>query len=491
MEQPGEGPGRAFDDRQRSLVERIGRRGPFDLTDGTLVVLPSITFPAEELRKIIAIQHYEERLLFLTLLLRSEGLRMVFLTSCEIDEAVVDYYLGFLPDPQSARSRLTLGALGDPLPRALSTKLLERPGALEELRERIPDRDNACLLTFNVTKMEQQIGEALGIPLYGPDPSLVPLGSKSGSRLAAREAEVPVLEGAEDLYSLLAVEEGIGQVREHRPDAEAVVVKLNNGFSGQGNAIIELTDVRSPLDSSQVVFCASEESWPSFSGKIEAEGAIVEELVRPHPTSPSVQLQISATGEVAVTSTHDQILGGPDDQVYLGCRFPARADYRGIIAGKGERVARYLAEQGVVGPFGIDFVVLPGATARPRCMLSEINLRMGGTTHPFHMARLVTGGEYDADTGELIADGRSKCYVATDNLKSERYIGMTPNMVIDRLQKVGLAFDPHTKVGTTLHLLGALEGFGKLGMVCIADSPDAAQELFEQSVAEVDELALD
>ena len=460
------------------------------MSDGTLVVLPSLTFPADELRKIIAIQHYEERLLFLTLLLRSEGLRMVFLTSCEIDEAVVDYYLGFLPDPRSARSRLTLGALGDPLPRALSTKLLELPGALEELRDRIPDRENACLLTFNVTKMEQQIAEALGIPLYGPDPALVPLGSKSGSRLAARAAGVLVLEGAEDLYSLIAVEEAIAQVRERSPDAEAIVVKLNNGFSGQGNAIIELDDVRSPLDRSTVVFCASEESWPSFSGKIEAEGAVVEELVRPHPTSPSVQLQISGAGEVAVTSTHDQILGGPDDQVYLGCRFPARADYRGIIAAKGERIARHLASEGVVGPFGIDFVVLPGTDARPRCMLSEINLRMGGTTHPFHMARLVTGGEYDSDSGELIADGRSKCYVATDNLKSERYVGMTPGLVIDRLRKVGLAFDPATKVGTTLHLLGALEGFGKLGMVCIADSPDAAQELFEQSVAEVDELAL-
>jgi len=27
-------------------------------------------------------------------------------------------------------------------------------------------------------------------------------------------------------------------------------------------------------------------------------------------------------------STHDQILGGPSGQIYLGCTFPARDDYR-------------------------------------------------------------------------------------------------------------------------------------------------------------------
>jgi hypothetical protein len=51
---------------------------------------------------------------------------------------------------------------------------------------------------------------------------------------------------------------------------------------------------------------------------------------------------------------------------------------------------------------------------------------MGGTTHPFWMARLVTGGTYDPTTGELVAGGRPKSYVASDNLKSAALVGRTP-----------------------------------------------------------------
>ena len=47
------------------------------LERGTIVVLPSATFPESELRKIVGIQHYEERLLCTTLLLRDPELRIV------------------------------------------------------------------------------------------------------------------------------------------------------------------------------------------------------------------------------------------------------------------------------------------------------------------------------------------------------------------------------------------------------------------------------
>jgi hypothetical protein len=31
---------------------------------------------------------------------------------------------------------------------------------------------------------------------------------------------------------------------------------------------------------------------------------------------------VTPTGEVEIVSTHDQLLGGPSGQSYLGCRFP-------------------------------------------------------------------------------------------------------------------------------------------------------------------------
>ena len=167
-------------------------------------------------------------------------------------------------------------------------------------------------------------------------------------------------------------------------------------------------------------------------------------------------MRIAPDGSCEVVSTHDQILGGPDDQVYLGCRFPASAEYRVQIQEFGERVAKVLASKGVIGPFGIDFVVVAGESGQ-EIYLSEINLRMGGTTHPFLMTKLATGGSYDPVNGDLVAEDKPKHYVSTDNLKSGSYVGLLPEQVIEAIDRDGLGFDPATKTGTTLHLLGALE----------------------------------
>lgn len=451
-------------------------------------MVPSITFPPVELAKIIAAQRYEERMLFLALLLRNPAVRIVYVTSSAVDEAVVDYYLRFVPDEAGARARLHLVDLGDPSTRALSEKILDRPDVVARLRELAPD--GGTMLPFNVTAAEARVAEELGLELCGPSPQLIPLGSKSGSRQVGARAGVRRIEGAENLFSLADLSEAISAIRARRPSAEAVVVKLNNGFSGQGNAILDLDNLCDPLPASKTTFCANEESWPTFVEKIEAEGAIVEELLRAEGLqSPSVQLRIGTDGRVEVLSTHDQILGGPEGQVYLGCRFPAAADYRAAITEEAGRVGDVLAGEGVVGSFGIDFLVVPVPRSAGRSgpggevYLSEINLRMGGTTHPYWMARLATGAAYDVSRGELVVNGATRNYVATDNLKSQHLAPLTPAQVIDRVDRSGLAFDPTTGTGTTLHLLGAVPGYGKAGATCIATTLEEAEDQYRRVVA--------
>jgi hypothetical protein len=473
----------------QTRLARLGGRGLLELERGTIVALPSVTFPPSELRKIVGIERYDERLLCLLLLLRAPQIRMVFVTSARVDDFVADYYLSLLDDPAGARERVTFVHLDDEEPRALSEKLLQHPDALEQIRAAVGSDENAFILPFNVTELERDVAETLGIPIYGPDPGLAAWGMKSGARQLARDAGVPVLEGSEDLFSLLDLERAIDRLRTRRPEARAVVVKLNNGFSGQGNAILEIDGLVSPLDASPTTFCASEESWPSYIAKIEAEGAIVEEAVRAEEmVSPSVQVGIRPDGSVEVLSTHDQILGGPDDQVYLGCRFPARAEYRADITTHALEIARALADRGVIGAFGIDFIVVPRDGAHD-VFLSEINLRLGGTTHPFMMARLATGAIYEQETGELVADGKHVAYLATDNLKSQSYVGLDPARVVEAVTSSGLAYDPLVGVGATLHLLGALERYGKLGTVCIAHGAEAAEDLYAGVVEALDALA--
>lgn len=476
-----------FEELQGRLAE-LGPRALSDLDEGCIVVLPSITFPVEELRKIIGIGRYEERLLCMLLLLRAPKLEMVFISSLTVDPVVIDYYLSFLDDPEGARSRLRLIALDDTHPLPLSEKLLSREDLLGEISSFTAGKD-AYLLPFNVTAAERALATSIQVPIYGPRPGLAYAGSKSGSRHVAVEAGVEVLPGSEDLHSLEAVDAALGWLKEEHPEAVAAVIKLNYGFSGQGNAVVNLGDWEGSVADAPTVFCAEEESWDSFGPKIERDGAIVEEMILdPGIVSPSVQLRIAADGSFEVVSTHDQILGGPGDQVYLGCRFPARADYRSEIQEAGLRVAKTLAAKGVVGSFGIDFVIVP-RDDRIAVFLSEINLRLGGTSHPFYTARFVTGGTYDPVGGSLVVEGAERCYIATDNLKSERYKTLLPNDLLEHIETEGLAYQRDRATGVVLHMLGALAEHGKLGVTCIAETMTEANDLYAAFVATLEKYA--
>ncbi len=470
--------------RQQAFVERLGREGLGGLHRGTMVVIPSLTFSMAELAKITGVVRYEERLLYMLLELRQPELHMIYVTSLPIDPAIIDYYLRFVPEPADARGRLQLLSIHDPEVMPLTQKLVRRPDALARLRALAGDPDDAYLISFNVTDHEQALAELLGLPLYGSPPHLAWLGSKTGSKRSARQAGARVLEGREDLWSLHQIEQGMESIRAHAPHAEAVVVKLNYGFAGQGNAIVELETPTRPLAQTRTEFCAANENWTSFEAKIQADGAIVEELVRREEmVSPSVQVRVIPGAPVEILSTHDQILSGPQGQVYFGCRFPADPSYRMVIQEAAVKVAGVLADHGVIGTFGIDFLVAPGRRGNA-VYVSEINLRMGGTTHPFWMARLATEGAYDRATGELVAPTGPKRYVATDNLHEPGLVGATPQQVIDAIDRAGLGFNPVTGTGAALHMLGALGSYGKMGVTCIADSLPAADAMY-QAVLEV------
>ena len=120
--------------------------------DESVVVIPSVTLDrAAVARSGSLTQAYEERLLFLLLLLRQPRLRMVYVTSMPITPAIVDYYLALLPGviPSHARARLSLVSVGDSSSRPLSEKILQRPPVLERIAELIPNRSRSHLVPYN------------------------------------------------------------------------------------------------------------------------------------------------------------------------------------------------------------------------------------------------------------------------------------------------------------------------------------------------------
>src|SRR5262249_13319052 len=136
---------------------------------------------------------------------------------------------------------------------------------------------------------------------------------------------------------------------------------------------------------SRLELCAPDQTVPRYLAELERMGGIVEEFLEcAESAAPSVQLRVDPQGEVVWISTHDQIPGGPACQDYRGCRFPAADAYRHKVQDAGRAVGRVLASRGVVSRFGVDFYAgrREGSSEWDVYAL-EINLRIGGTTHPF------------------------------------------------------------------------------------------------------------
>jgi hypothetical protein len=213
-------------------------------------------------------------------------------------------------------------------------------------------------------------------------------------------------------------------------------------------------------------------------------GGIVEVFVEGDEIrSPSVQCRVDPLGRACIISTHDQLLGGPSGQIYLGCTFPADSAYTAHVHAQGLRVARQLASEGVIGRFGIDFVCARHGQQWQTTPI-EINLRKGGTTHPFLMLQYLTDGAYDPDTTTYRTPvGRACFYYASDNLQSAAYVGLTPDDLIDIAVDNDLHFDAAAQRGVMFHLIGALSEYGKFGAVCVAESRANAERLFRDVVA--------
>ena len=78
---------------------------------------------------------------------------------------------------------------------------------IAQISELIPDR-RAHLVPYNTTTLERDLAVLLGIPMYGADPRLFPLGTKTGCRRLFAEAGVRYPLGIEDLHTVDDVDGG-------------------------------------------------------------------------------------------------------------------------------------------------------------------------------------------------------------------------------------------------------------------------------------------
>ncbi len=229
-----------FTDLQEGFKKQFEIVFPDKLAPRTVIIIPSFTLDRDMLSKVTGIMHYEERLLCLLMLLRMPYMtKLIYVTSVPVPEIIIDYYLHLLPGitGHHARKRLTLFNCFDASSKPLTQKILERPRLIENIKQQITDTGNTHLTCFNITPLEKTLAVRLGIPLFGTDPDKFYEGSKSGARKTFRACGVNLPDGFEDLHLKEDIVRALVALKKNNPALRKAVIKMNDGFSGDGNAI--------------------------------------------------------------------------------------------------------------------------------------------------------------------------------------------------------------------------------------------------------------
>lgn len=487
----------AFSALQAKLGPALQANRPGSTTPHVMIALPSYSV-SESL-----MSHYGDRIAvlehrYLNALViagRIEACEMIYISTRAPLPEVVQYYIDLLPAERRASTAHRIRVVevpDDGTGRSVAARLVNRLDLVALLREHIGDRP-ALIEPWNVTEHEVNLALALEVPINGSAPELRPLAFKSAGRRLFATAGVPAPLGREDVRTTDDVVDAVRYISRWRPRLGGVVVKHDDSGAGDGNVVLDLRPMHD-ADDPDAWLRAKVDDLPLWYRNDLLLGGVVEERIAGERfSSPSAQVDIRPGGEVVVLATHEQVLGGEGGQVYLGCRFPADPVYAPVLAEHAAKVGKDLAQHGALGRFSVDFVAAGPQPAGERpawdVYAIEINLRKGGTTHPYAALRNLVPGLYDVASGQWIAhDGEIRAYTSTDNLVDERWLGLLPGDVIRAVREAGLQFDPSTRVGTVLHMLAGLGVDGRIGVTAIAQTPAEADTMYEGVRTAIDRL---
>ena len=209
---------------------------------------------------------------------------------------------------------------------------------------------------MKVTPAERDLAIALDMPMHGSAPELWRLATKTGSRRLFRDEGVPLPDGVEGVANSAQVVSAIVAVRSRNRELGAVVVKLDDSVSGDGNAVIDLGGLPPPGSGDERDAVAARllalPGW--YMEQLAAAPGIVESRIDGVDfRSPSCQATVTPEGDVRVSRTHEQVSRALRPGVQ-GCVVPPTSSTP--LNGQPRRDRRRpVAREGVVGRFSVDF----------------------------------------------------------------------------------------------------------------------------------------
>ncbi|MFA4995652.1 MAG: ATP-grasp domain-containing protein [Patescibacteria group bacterium] len=473
----------------------------------TFVVLSGLNHSNRNLKSIKGLSFYEERMLFFLFLLRYKRTKIIYITSKGFNKELFDYYLDLISDNEKdfleKKKRLTCIEVDDKRPVALAQKMIDDSQSIEKVINSITDHKTALLRCYNPTNLERSLAVKLNVPLFASEEKHDFVGSKSGGRKVFKLSGANLIPGYSYLKNSDELFLAMARLTKKHPETKKMMVKINYAASGQGNCIFRLDDfikkteviiTKTSVESLSELIRRNFDNHADFEIKglaaakylqmFESKGGIAELFISGETKySPSVQISINAEGKPTVLSTHEQILGGQDKQKYLGCTFPSLTSHRKLIIKEGNKIAEWMAKKGIIGNFAIDFVVVhPEGSKNPIVYPIEINLRKGGTTHPFRIAFFLTGAKYNKNRGILHCGKVLIHYLSMDIIESEKYKKIKPMKLIELVHNSKISFNKNTKKGALVYMPGMVKEFGRFGAICIGHSDSEAKRIYNKMI---------
>lgn len=442
----------------------------------TYILLYSIDYDEGVLAEMPYAASFGERSLARLSLLRSPDVRVVVVLPRPVGDDIIDYHLRDVvgldeAEARRARTRLLVVSPQRWSPVPLVHLVLDDPDLIEQLRTEVAAADAAILVNFTPSAEMEDLATRIGaVAEEGPWRPAEQWGSKSGSKSAFGLSGIAACRGSSTpWFSVESVRDAAFLLATTAPRPAQVVVKLDHASwsGGIGNAII---DCRLLLDGRDLAGAVHKvlQPWDVFVRRIPTDGAIVEEYV-PSSSSPSGQGMIDAAGATMVSGSHQQILRHGE---YVGCIFPVPENLRGRIGDAVSQVGKTLAQSGVRGTFGVDFLALETG----ELFASEINVRKVAPTHVSSYVESMVGDRLTLD-GTLERSGMPIAYLNRRRPGHQEWLGVPLAAALSVLKARGLLFDRATRSGAILHILGALPTCGFLETTCVAPSVDEARAL--------------
>ena len=136
----------------------------------------------------------------------------------------------------------------------------------------------------------------------------------------------------------------------------------------------------------------------------------------------------------------------------------------------------------MLGRFAVDFVVVRDGQGPWTPYAIEINLRKGGTTHPFLTLQFLTDGSYDPVTALFTApSGREKHLLATDHLDSDLLRALSIDDLFDVAVRNRMHFDQARQTGIVFHMMSTIAELGRVGLTAVGDSREQAETEFRRA----------